>query len=67
MRTPPDASNPTWKHHLDTYGTAVNYEDFIANFTASKFDAGEWVDVFDRAGAKYFVVVTVCPLAGKSS
>ncbi|KAJ7242414.1 glycoside hydrolase family 29 protein [Mycena rebaudengoi] len=58
MRTPPDASNPTWKHHLDTYGTALDYEDFIANFTASKFDAGEWIDVFDRAGAKYFIVVT---------
>ncbi|KAJ7678622.1 alpha-L-fucosidase-domain-containing protein [Mycena rosella] len=28
-----------------------------AAFTAAKFDAGAWVDLFDRAGAKYFVVV----------
>jgi hypothetical protein len=59
MRTPPNASNPTWEHHLNTYGTGVDYEDFIANFTAAKFDAGAWVDLFDKAGAKYFVLVTV--------
>ncbi|KAJ7640579.1 glycoside hydrolase superfamily [Mycena rosella] len=33
-------TNPTWNHHLDTYGSGVDYEDFIANFTAAKFDAG---------------------------
>ncbi|KAJ7142230.1 glycoside hydrolase family 29 protein [Mycena epipterygia] len=58
MRNPPNASNPTWEHHLDTYGSGIEYEDFIANFTAAKFDAGAWVDLFDRAGAKYFVIVT---------
>ncbi|KAJ6626716.1 glycoside hydrolase family 29 protein [Mycena sp. CBHHK59/15] len=58
MRTPPNATSPTWTHHLDTYGADVDYEDFIANFTAAKFDAAQWVDLFDRAGAKYFVIVT---------
>ncbi|KAJ6579955.1 glycoside hydrolase family 29 protein [Mycena vulgaris] len=58
MRTPPNDTNPTWNHHVSTYGSGVEYEDFIANFTASKFDAGKWVDLFDRAGAKYFVAVT---------
>ena len=59
LRNPANASGPTWEHHLDTYGPNVSYEDFIANFTASKFDAGKWVSLFEAAGARYFVVVTV--------
>src|ERR1700683_1760326 len=38
----------------------VVYDDFFANFTGSKFNASEWLDLFDDAGAKYFVFVTVC-------
>ncbi len=37
----------------------VLFEDFISNFTVSKFNASEWIDLFDQAGAKYFVLVTV--------
>jgi hypothetical protein len=37
----------------------VFYDDFIANFTAAKFNASAWVELFDDAGAKYFVFVTV--------
>ncbi|KAF7289967.1 Glycoside hydrolase [Mycena indigotica] len=58
IRQPPDASNPTWVHHLDTYGKDVAYDDFIPQFTASKFNASAWVDIIDRAGAKYFVLVS---------
>ncbi|KAJ7829228.1 glycoside hydrolase family 29 protein [Mycena leptocephala] len=58
LRNPANASGPTWAHHLATYGPSVDYEDFIGNFTASKFDAGKWVDLFVGAGARYFVVVT---------
>ncbi|KAL0955485.1 hypothetical protein HGRIS_001725 [Hohenbuehelia grisea] len=58
LHNPPDASNPTWNHHLETYGPDVVYDDFIPKFTASKFNASSWVDLFDRAGAKYFVLVT---------
>ncbi|KAJ7358164.1 glycoside hydrolase family 29 protein [Mycena albidolilacea] len=58
LRNPANATGPTWEHHLDTYGPTVSYEDFIANFTASAFDAGKWVSLFEKAGAKYFVVVT---------
>ncbi|KAF7349208.1 Glycoside hydrolase [Mycena sanguinolenta] len=58
LRQPPNASNPTWVHHLETYGEHVIYDDFIPDFTASKFNASAWVDLFDRAGAKYFVLVT---------
>lgn len=40
-------------------GQGVVYDDFIANFTAAKFNASAWVKLFDDAGAKYFVFVTV--------
>ncbi|KAF9262562.1 glycoside hydrolase family 29 protein [Marasmius fiardii PR-910] len=55
---PHNTSNPTFKHHLETFGENVVYDNFIANFTASKWNASEWLDLFDRAGAKYFVLVT---------
>ncbi|KAH7912706.1 glycoside hydrolase family 29 protein [Hygrophoropsis aurantiaca] len=58
LHNPPNSSNPTWEHHLDTYGPDVVYDDFIANFTASKWDPSAWLDLFDDAGAKYFVIVT---------
>ncbi|KAJ7183877.1 glycoside hydrolase family 29 protein [Mycena filopes] len=58
LRTPPNASNPTWARHLATYGPGIDYEAFIANFTAAKFDAGRWVDLIEGAGARYFVLVT---------
>ncbi|KAK7447018.1 hypothetical protein VKT23_014231 [Stygiomarasmius scandens] len=54
----PNDSNPTWVHHRDTYGESVVYDDFIPFFNATKFNASAWVDLFDRAGAKYFVLVT---------
>lgn len=37
----------------------VVYDDFFANFTGSKFNASQWLDLFDEAGAKYFVFTTV--------
>ncbi|EIN06397.1 glycoside hydrolase [Punctularia strigosozonata HHB-11173 SS5] len=58
LHNPSNSSSPTWEHHLQTYGPDVVYDDFIVNFTASKFNASSWVDLFDRAGAKYFVLVT---------
>ncbi|KDQ56343.1 glycoside hydrolase family 29 protein [Jaapia argillacea MUCL 33604] len=59
LHAPPEnSSNLFWEHHLETYGPSVVYDDFISNFTASKFNASEWLDIFDNAGAKYFVLVT---------
>ncbi|TFK33558.1 glycoside hydrolase family 29 protein [Crucibulum laeve] len=58
LHNPANSSSPTWNHHLQTFGKNVVYDDFIANFTTSKFNASAWVDLFDRAGAKYFVLVT---------
>ena len=68
IHNPPDSSNPFWNHHLETYGKVrcpvlygnssltelqdVIYEDFIPQFTASKFNASAWVELFEDAGAK---------------
>lgn len=57
-RIAPNSDNPTWEHHLQTYGENVVYDDFIANFTASVWNPDEWTDLFNDAGAKYFVFVT---------
>jgi alpha-L-fucosidase len=38
----------------------VVYDDFITGFSGAKFNASAWVDLFANAGARYFVVVTVC-------
>lgn len=54
----PGTSVGTWEYHLDTYGPAVVYDDFIQNFTASAFDPKAWVDLFADAGAQYFVQVS---------
>ncbi|KAF9222359.1 glycoside hydrolase family 29 protein [Gyrodon lividus] len=58
LHNPPNSSSATWVHHLDTYGPNVVYDDFIANFTASNWNASAWLDLFDEAGAKYFIIVT---------
>ena len=50
---------PAFEHQVETYGpqSKFGYKDFIPMFTASKFNADEWVDLFVRAGAKYVVPV----------
>lgn len=43
------------KHHVETYGepTEFGYADFVPQFTAEKFDAEEWADLFVKSGAKF--------------
>ena len=48
----------TWQHHLETYGPNFNYDDFIPQWTASKWDPDAWIRLFEQAGAKYFVLTT---------
>ncbi|CAI6342261.1 unnamed protein product [Periconia digitata] len=45
-------------YRLRTFGPDLNYDDFIANFTASSYDPKEWVDLIADTGAKYFVLTT---------
>ncbi|MFJ7491536.1 alpha-L-fucosidase [Streptomyces sp. NPDC097727] len=45
-------------HQKDTYGTAANYDDFIGQWKAEKYDPDAWVKLFKDAGAKYFVLTS---------
>lgn len=51
--------SPEYEHHIKTYGPhkEFGYKDFIPMFQAENFDAKEWVDLFEEAGAKYVVPV----------
>jgi alpha-L-fucosidase len=46
-------------HHVETYGaqSQFGYKDFIPRFTAERFDAGRWADVFQQSGARFVVPV----------
>lgn len=48
-----------YKHHIEKYGkqTEFGYKDFIPMFKAEKFNADEWVSLFEKSGAKYVVPV----------
>ncbi|APZ45505.1 alpha-L-fucosidase [Polaribacter reichenbachii] len=44
-----------YKYHTEKYGSLdkFGYKDFIPMFKAEKFDAAEWADLFQKAGAKF--------------
>lgn len=44
-----------YEHHIQTYAPLdeFGYKDFIPMFTAEKFDATEWAELFEKAGAKF--------------
>ncbi|MBT3243383.1 MAG: alpha-L-fucosidase [Bacteroidetes bacterium] len=44
--------------HNRTYGEDFEFKDFAPMFKAELFDADEWAELFDRAGAKYVVFTT---------
>ena len=58
MNQGPNTKDQTYQYHLRTYGRDRVYDDFIQDFTASVFDAKDWVNLFADAGAKYFVQVS---------
>jgi len=39
--------------HNRVYGENFQYADFVRDFKAELFDAKEWVNLFERAGARY--------------
>ena len=47
--------HPIRAYHEQTYGSLdqFGYKDFIPMFTAEKFNADEWVDLFVKAGAQF--------------
>jgi alpha-L-fucosidase len=52
------AGTPYWKHHLETYGANLVYDDFIPHFRAQRYDPAGWADLFRDAGARYFILTT---------
>lgn len=54
----PTFRTKTYQYHEATYGQNFTYDDFIANFTASNFNAESWVNLIASAGAQYMVPVT---------
>lgn len=50
---------PEFEHHVETYGPQkeFGYKDFIPMFKAERFDPDEWLDLFRRAGARYYMPV----------
>jgi len=55
MHNPQDKKWGIHDYHMKTYGGPVKkpYDSFVPGFTAEKFDAGEWVDLFVEAGARF--------------
>ena len=60
-------NNPEWpggkkihEHHVNTYGPLdkFGYKDFIPMFTAEKFNAEEWAELFKQSGARFAGPVT---------
>lgn len=47
--------NPAYKYHLEHYGSPAEfgYHDFVPMFKAEFFDAEEWADLFQKAGARF--------------
>lgn len=43
------------RHHVETYGhpSEFGYHDFVPMFKAEHFDAVEWADLFQKAGARF--------------
>ena len=47
--------HPNNKYHIETFGPVAKfgYKDLIPRFTAEKFDANQWVDLYVEAGARF--------------
>lgn len=46
------------QYHKKTYGPHFSYYNFGEMMTARDFDAGEWADLFEKAGAKYMIITS---------
>ncbi|MFR9650721.1 MAG: alpha-L-fucosidase [Rikenellaceae bacterium] len=42
-----------YDYHRKTYGENFHYHDFIPQWKGDNFDAKQWVDIFQQAGAKF--------------
>jgi alpha-L-fucosidase len=51
-------NDPTYAYHAQTYGKNFVYDDFIPMFTAARWDPKSWVQLFEDAGAEYYVLTS---------
>ncbi|MEM6800452.1 MAG: alpha-L-fucosidase [Bacteroidota bacterium] len=53
------AKDEVYQYHKAKYGdpSKFGYKDFIPMFKGENFNANEWVDLFQKAGAKYVIPV----------
>jgi alpha-L-fucosidase len=49
--------SPAWLHHLLTHGPFFVYDDFIPQWRAEHWDPDAWIQLFEDAGARYFILV----------
>lgn len=44
-----------YEHHIENYGDPAEYgyDRFVQDFKAEKFDADDWAELFEKAGAKF--------------
>lgn len=47
----------SWAHRVKTYGKNGDYRQVVAQFNPTQFDADEWLDIFQKSGAKYIMPV----------
>jgi len=52
--------SPSHQHHVETYGEDFSYFDFVPKFVeaSDKMGPEDWAELFDRAGARYAIMVT---------
>jgi len=55
---PDDDDGATLRHHRAVWGEHFEYDEFIPRFKAQRFDPNAWVEFFETAGAKYFVLTS---------
>ena len=50
-----DPERPEYRYHSETFGPPeqVGYKELIGRFTADKFDADEWAELFAASGARF--------------
>ena len=50
-----DTNSPTFRYHQKKFGDqhTVGYKDMVPKFTAEKFNAEAWAELFLKAGAKF--------------
>ncbi|WP_347839380.1 alpha-L-fucosidase [uncultured Draconibacterium sp.] len=55
MQKQSDEPHKAYTYHVKTYGDPKDFgwKDVIKTFKPTKFDAKEWVDLFEKAGAKF--------------